>query len=146
MDSCGFQWKMGNTCRDCFSTCKFLLLIKPIIINTMNILKIKKQLCSTFPLALDRFWHSADAMGSSCRSVVPRTLGNAYFASWGQKTVCKVVPECCAAACSSDIPLFSLTRHSARERHSNALKHCRRIAVIFDDLNIYDIGSFQQLF
>lgn len=96
----------------------------------MNILKIKKQLCSAFPLALEGFWHSPYAMGRSCRSVVPR-VGNAHFASWGQKAVCKVVPQCCAAACTSDIPLFSLTRHSVRERHSNALKHCRRIAVIF---------------
>lgn len=124
---------MGNTCRDCFSPCKLvlLLLIKTIIINRMNILRIKKQLWSTFPLALEGFWHSPDAMGRSCRSVVPRTLGNAHFAGSGQKPVCKVVPQCCAAACTSDIPLLSLTRRSVREKPSNSLKHCRRIAVIF---------------
>lgn len=97
----------------------------------MNILKIKKQPCSSFPLALEGFWHSPDAMGRSCKSVVPTTLGSAHFADWGQKLVCKVIPQCCAAACTSDIPFFSLTRHSVRERHSKALKHCRRIAVIF---------------
>lgn len=41
---------MGSTCRDRFSLCQSLLLIKPVIVNNVtNILKkLKKQFHSTF--------------------------------------------------------------------------------------------------